>query len=121
MAAKAKKVVRTIDEYLAALNEEQRTALEKLRKTIRAAAPRAEECISYGLPAFRLNGLLVAFGARPNHCAFYPMSASTISDHKDLLEDYETSKGTIRFQPEKPLPAALVRKLVRARIAENKD
>ena len=121
MAVKAKKAVRTIDEYLAALNEEQRTALEKLRKTIRAAAPRAEECISYGLPAFRLNGLLVAFGARPNHCAFYPMSASTISDHKDVLKDYDTSKGTIRFQPDTPLPAALVRKLVKARIAENKD
>jgi uncharacterized protein YdhG (YjbR/CyaY superfamily) len=119
MAAKAK-VVRTIDEYLAALDKEQRTALEKLRKTIRAAAPRAEECISYGLPAFRLNGLLVAFGARPNHLAFYPMSATTVADHKDELKDYATSKGTIRFQPDKPLPATLVRKLVRARIAENR-
>ena len=121
MAAKAKKVVRTIDEYLAALNEDQRTALEKLRKTIRAAAPGAEECISYGVPAFRLNGLLVAFGARPNHLAFYPMSATTVADHKDELKDYAISKGTIRFQPDKPLPATLVRKLIRARIAENRD
>jgi uncharacterized protein YdhG (YjbR/CyaY superfamily) len=120
MAAKPKKVVRTIDEYLAALNDEQRAALESLRRTIRAAAPRAEECISYGVPAFRLNGPLVGFGARPNHCAFYLMSSSTISDHKDLLEGYDTSKGAIRFQPDKPLPAALVRKLVRARIAENR-
>ena len=118
--AQTKKVVRTIDEYLGALNEEQRTALEKLRKAIRAAAPRAEECISYGVPAFRLNGLLVAFGARPSHCAFYPMSATTVADHKDELKDYPTSKGTIRFQPDKPLPATLVRKLVRARIAENR-
>ena len=118
--AKAKKVVRTIDEYLAALDDSQRTALEKLRKMIRAAAPRAEECISYGVPAFRLNGLLVAFGARPNHLAFYPMSANTVADYKDELKDYLTSKGTIRFQPDKPLPATLVRKLVRSRIAENR-
>ena len=115
MAGKPK----TIDEYLAGVSDEQRAALEKLRKTIRAAAPKAEECISYQLPAFRLNGLLVAFGARPDHCAFYPMSASTVAAHKADLEAYDTSKGTIRFQPDKPLPAALVRKLVKARIAEN--
>src|SRR6266581_6628681 len=115
MAAKPK----TIDEYLAALSEDKRAALEKLRKTIKAAAPKAEECISYQLPAFRLNGMLVAFGATANHCAFYPMSSSTVAAHKDELKDYDTSKGTIRFQADKPLPAALVRKLVRSRIAEN--
>jgi uncharacterized protein YdhG (YjbR/CyaY superfamily) len=115
MAGKPK----TIDEYLAGVSDEQRAALEKLRKTIRSAAPKAEECISYQLPAFRLNGLLVAFGARPDHCAFYPMSASTVAAHKAELEAYDTSKGTIRFQPDKPLPATLVRKLVKARIAEN--
>jgi uncharacterized protein YdhG (YjbR/CyaY superfamily) len=115
MAGKPK----TIDEYLAGVSDEQRAALEKLRKTVRAAAPKAEECISYQLPAFRLNGLLVAFGARPDHCAFYPMSASTVAAHKADLDAYDTSKGTIRFQPDKPLPAALVRKLVKARIAEN--
>jgi uncharacterized protein YdhG (YjbR/CyaY superfamily) len=117
---KPKTKVRTIDEYLARLSDEQRAALEKLRKTIRAAAPAAEECISYQLPAFRLNGLLVAFGATSRHCAFYPMSASTVAAHKHDLEDYDTSKGTIRFQPDSPLPAALVRKLVKARIAENR-
>ena len=110
---------RTIDEYLAGLSDDQRAALEKLRKTIRAAAPKAEECISYQLPAFRLNGVLVAFGATGNHCAFYPLSSSTVATHKDELKDYDTSKGTIRFQPDHPLPAALVRKLVKARIAEN--
>ena len=110
----------TIDEYLAALSDDKRAALEKLRKTIRAAAPKAEECISYQLPAFRLEGrMLVAFGATANHCAFYPMSSSTVEAHKDDLKDYDTSKGTIRFQADKPLPAALVRKLVKARIAEN--
>ena len=110
---------KTIDDYLAALSGDQRAALEKLRKIIRAAAPKAEECISYQLPAFRLNGMLVAFGATANHCAFYPMSSSTVEAHKDELKNYETSKGTIRFQADKPLPAALVRKLVKARIVEN--
>jgi len=109
----------TIDEYLAAVSDEQRVALEKLRRTIRAAAPKAEECISYQLAAFRLNGKpLVAFGATRSHCAFYPMSGSTVAAHKRDLEGYETSKGTIRFQPSKPLPATLVRKLVKARLAE---
>jgi uncharacterized protein YdhG (YjbR/CyaY superfamily) len=110
---------KTIDEYLAALPEDKRAALEKLRRTIRAAAPKAEECISYGLAAFRQDGPLVAFGAGANHCAFYLMSSSTVEAHKDELEGYDTSKGTIRFPADKPLPAALVRKLVKARIAEN--
>ena len=111
---------KTIDEYLAAVSDDKRAALEKLRKTIKAAAPKAEECISYGLAAFRLDGKpLVAFGATASHCAFYPMSSSTVLAFKDELEDYETSKGTIRFPADKPLPVALVRKLVRARIAEN--
>src|SRR5438445_11308252 len=117
MAAKPK----TIDEYLAALSADKRAALEKLRKTIRAAAPKAEECISYQLAAFRQNGMLVAFGATAKHCAFYLMSSSTVEAHKDDLEGYDTSKGTIRFQADKPLPAALVRKLVKARIAENEE
>ncbi len=110
---------RTIDDYLAALSEDKRVALGVLRKTIRAAAPKAEECISYQLAAFRLNGMLVAFGATANHCAFYLMSSSTVEAYKDELKDYDTSKGTIRFQADKPLPSALVRKLVKARIAEN--
>jgi uncharacterized protein YdhG (YjbR/CyaY superfamily) len=115
MAAKP----RNIDDYLAALSDDKRAALEKLRKTIRAAAPKAEECISYSLPAFRQNGMLVAFGATANHCAFYLMGSTTADAYKDELKDYDTSKGTIRFQADKPLPAALVRKLVKARIAEN--
>ncbi len=109
---------KTIDEYLAALTEDKRAALEKLRKIIKAAAPKAEECISYQLPAFRLNGrMLVWFGATAKHCAFYP--GAVVEAHKDDLKDYDISKGTIRFQPDHPLPAALVRKLVKARIAEN--
>lgn len=117
MAAKP----RTIDEYLAALSPDKRAALEKLRRTIRAAAPGAEECISYGLAAFRQDGLLVGLGAAANHCAFYLMSASTLAAYQDDLAGYDTSKGTIRFQADRPLPAALVRKLVKARLAENAE
>ena len=117
MAAKPK----NIDEYLAALSDDKRAALEKLRKTIKAVAPEAEECISYGLAAFRQNGMLVAFGATANHCAFYLMSSSMVETYKDELEGYETSKGTIRFQADKPLPVALVKKLVKARMAENEE
>jgi uncharacterized protein YdhG (YjbR/CyaY superfamily) len=112
---------KTIDDYLAALPDDQRAALEKLRKTIRAAAPKAEECISYGLAAFRQNGMLVGFGASAKHLAFYPMNSTTVKAFKDELKGLATSKGTIRFQPDKPLPAALVRKLVKARIAENAE
>jgi uncharacterized protein YdhG (YjbR/CyaY superfamily) len=112
----------TIDEYLAEVSEEKRATLQALRRVIKTAAPKAEECISYGLPAFRLNGRpLVAFAAWANHCAFYPMSATTLEAHKSELEDFDTSKGTIRFQPGKALPARLVRKLVKARIAENAE
>jgi uncharacterized protein YdhG (YjbR/CyaY superfamily) len=110
---------RTIDEYLEVLSPDKRAALESLRKTIRSAAPRAEECISYGIAAFRLNGMLVGFGATAKHCAFYLMSSTTVADHEKDLKEYDTSKGTIRFRADDPLPAALVRKLVKARIAEN--
>ena len=109
----------TIDGYLAGLPDDQRAALEKLRQTIRSAAPKAEECISYSMPAFRLNGVLVGFAAKQNHCALYPFNGSTVNAFKDDLKGFETSMGAIRFQPSKPLPAALVRKIVKARIAEN--
>lgn len=110
---------KTIDEYLENVDDSQRAALEKLRKTIKATAPKAEETITYQIPIFRLNGMLVGFAAAKNHCAFYPCSGSIVAALKDELKDYETSKGTIRFQPGKPLPAALVRKIVKIRIAEN--
>ena len=108
----------TIDEYLAPLSNEKRIALEKLRRAIKSAAPKAEECISYQLPAFRLGGrLLVAFGTAKNHCAFYP-GAHPVEAHKKELKAYDTSKGTVRFSADSPLPATLVRKLVKTRIAE---
>lgn len=110
----------THDEYLAALPDDQRAALENLRRIVRAAAPRAEECISYRLPAFRLDGkVLVLYGAAKRHCSFYPGSGTAVEAHRDELEAYETSKGTIRFDVDEPLPASLVRKIVEYRIAEN--
>ncbi len=110
----------SFDEYLSSLEAGQRAALEDLRRIIRSEAPDAVEGISYGLPAFRLNGrALVALGATKSHCALYPMSGSAVADHRDALVGFETSKGTIRFQPEKPIPEDLVRRLVRARILEN--
>jgi len=115
----AKSKPQTIDEYLERLPADKRAALEKLRKTIRAAAPEAEECISYQIPAFRQNGVLVGFGASANHCSFFPFNGAAVAAHKGELKDYETSKGAIHFQPEKPLPAALVRKLVKERLEEN--
>jgi uncharacterized protein YdhG (YjbR/CyaY superfamily) len=106
----------TIDEYLAPLPADKRAALQRLRGHIKAAAPGAVECISYGIPAFRLDGrLLVHFGAATTHCAFYP--GAVVEAHREALKGYDTSKGTIRFQPDSPLPPGLVRKLVKAQIA----
>jgi uncharacterized protein YdhG (YjbR/CyaY superfamily) len=116
---RAKSGVATVDEYLSSLDGDQRAVLEKLRRVIRSVAPKAEECISYQIAAFRQNGMLVGFGASATHCAFYPMNGSTVAAFKRDLKGYDTSKGTIRFQPDHPLPAALVRKIVKARLAEN--
>jgi uncharacterized protein YdhG (YjbR/CyaY superfamily) len=110
---------RTIEEYLAPLRKEKRAALEKLRRDIKSAAPKAEECISYQMPSFRLDGrMLVSFAAWANHCAFYPGSYP-LEVHKKELKKYDTSKGTLRFPIDSPLPAALVRRLVKARIEQN--
>jgi uncharacterized protein YdhG (YjbR/CyaY superfamily) len=98
------------------VSPDKRAALQKLRKAIRAAEPKAEECIAYDVPSFRLDGrFLCSFGAATRHCSFYPGSRA-IELHRAELAKYGLSKGTIRFQPEKPLPAALVRKLVKARV-----
>ena len=119
MAAKTKLKAKpkTIDEYLATVSSDKRAALDRLRKTIRAVVPRAEECISYQIPAFRLDGKsLVFFGAAANHCAIYGLVGA---DDDDLAGYDRSGRGTIRFQPDKPLPAALVRKLLKARIEKN--
>jgi uncharacterized protein YdhG (YjbR/CyaY superfamily) len=111
---------RDVDDYLAAVPEEAWAALEKLRQTIRAAAPEAIEVISYQIPTFKHQGRpLVSFGAAKNHCAFYVMSPNVMAAYAAELKDYDVAKGTIRFPVDKPLSAALVTKLVKARIAEN--
>ena len=107
----------TVADYLAGLDKDKRAALVRLRKVIRAAAPEAEECIAYGIPAYRVLGrVTVAVGPGTNHCAFYTGS-TPLEKYKRELARYETRKGTVRFQPDSPLPATLVRKLVRAQIA----
>ncbi|TAH35244.1 MAG: hypothetical protein EYC70_13490 [Planctomycetota bacterium] len=116
MGSKPRVKAKTIDEYLAALSADKRAALERLRMVIREAAPGAEECINYQLPAFRLDGkCFIWIGAAANHCAIYGAN----DDFMDQLKGYDTSSGTIRFPVDEPLPAALVRKLVKLRIARN--
>jgi uncharacterized protein YdhG (YjbR/CyaY superfamily) len=109
----------TIDAYLATVKGEKRAALDKVRETIRAAVPRAEECISYAIPAFRLDGKIVAgFAATAKGCSYFPFSGSTLRTLADEVEDYDQTKSSLHFDPARPLPATLVRKLVKARIAE---
>jgi uncharacterized protein YdhG (YjbR/CyaY superfamily) len=110
---------RDVEQFLAAVPAEARATLEKLRKTIRAAVPNATETISYGIPTFKHQARpLVGFGATKNHCALYVMSPAVMDAHAAELEEYDTSKGTIRFSARQALPAAQVRKIVAARIAE---
>jgi uncharacterized protein YdhG (YjbR/CyaY superfamily) len=111
-----------IDEYLACVNADHRDALQELRQTIQAVVPNAEECIGYAIPAFRLEGrLFVGFAAFSNHCSFYPMSSKTLKKFRNELRNFQTSKGTIRFSPDKPLPVALVKKLIKTRVVEDNN
>lgn len=114
-------VPKTVDEYLASVSKESRIALTRLRKVIKSVVPKAEEVIWYRIPTFKLGRMLVAYAAFTNHCSFFPLSAAILNTHKHELRKYETSKGTIRFPANKPLPASLVRKLVKARIVENEQ
>ena len=120
LAAKASAPPKTIDEYLAGVQEPARSTLKKLRHTIRSVVPaEATETISYGIPTFRYKGALVAFAAFSKHCSFFPMGASVLDAFESELKDFRTSKGTLHFPLDKPLPAALVKKLAKARIAQN--
>jgi uncharacterized protein YdhG (YjbR/CyaY superfamily) len=110
----------SVDSYLAALPDAPRAALEKLRKTIKAAAPKAIETISYQMPAFKLDGrFLVSYAAFKNHCSFFPASTKVMEEYGKELEPYFSGKGTLRFTADEPIPAALVKKIVKARIEEN--
>ena len=109
-----------VEAYLAKVPEPARTTLQKVRATIRSAVPReATEGLSYGMPAFRYKGALVAYAAFKDHCSFFPMQASLLDEMKDELKNYRTSKGTPQFPQDKPLPAALLKKMVKLRVAEN--
>jgi uncharacterized protein YdhG (YjbR/CyaY superfamily) len=109
-----------VEAYLAACPEPHRTTLEKLRATIRSVAPKeTTEAIAYGMPSFRYNGGLVGYAAFKGHCSFFPMSGRLVEEFADELKSYKTSKGTIQFPADKPLPAALVKKMVKARVAQN--
>lgn len=111
--------VAKVDAFLADLPDEQREALGQLRTLIGGIVPTAVDAISYGVPAFKLHGRpLVSYGAGKAHCAFYLMSTAVMDAHRAELEGYELGKGSIRFQPQAPLPEALVRTLVEARVTE---
>ena len=115
----ATNTVTNVDDYLAAVPEDVRAALAKLRKTIKAAAPKATEVISYQIPAYKHHGLLVGFASSSGLCTFHIMSVEVTRAHATELKGYKLGKASIRFAPDKPLPTALVTKLVKARIAEN--
>jgi len=116
--ARGNRAPRNVDEYLAGVPEPARSTLNKIRAAIRSAVPpEATETISYGIPAFKHKRVLVWFAAFSNHCSLFP-TASVIEAFKDELKGFSTSKGTIQFPTDKPLPAALVKKLVKARVAQ---
>jgi uncharacterized protein YdhG (YjbR/CyaY superfamily) len=116
------KVPKDIDEYLAGVPEPARTTLNKVRAVIRSVVPKeATEAISYRIPTFKYKGSLLAFAAFKNHCSLFPMSMAVIETFKNELKGYQTFKGTIHFPLDKPLPAALLKKMVKARIAQNEE
>jgi uncharacterized protein YdhG (YjbR/CyaY superfamily) len=121
-AAKAKAAPQDVDEYLARVPEPARGTLNKMRAMIRSMVPpETTEALSYGMPAFKYKGPLVGYAAFSNHCSLFPMNSSLIETFHDELKNFPTSKGTIRFPVDKPLSAALVKKIVKARIAENEQ
>jgi uncharacterized protein YdhG (YjbR/CyaY superfamily) len=109
---------KTVDEYLDKLPEDVRTVLTKLRATIKSTAPKADEVISYGMPGYKYKGMLVYFAAFKNHCSFFPGSSQIVQLYEEL-KSFKTAKGTIQFTSDKPLPATLVKKIVKARMQEN--
>lgn len=109
-----------VQDYLAKVPEPARTTLESVRATIRSVVPaEATEGLSYTMPAFHYKGALVAYAAFKDHCSLFPMQASLIDEMQDELKSYRTSKGTLQFPLDKPLPAALLKKIVKLRVAEN--
>lgn len=110
---------KTVDEYLARVPPKFRPLLRQLRTTIKAAAPDAEEVISYKMPAYRQNGMLVYFAAFTNHCSLFAFGGEIRRKYAAELKPFDTGKGTLQFTPDRPLPARLVTRIVKARVAEN--
>jgi uncharacterized protein YdhG (YjbR/CyaY superfamily) len=116
------KVAKTVEEYLAGIPEPARTTLKHIRGVIRSVVPKeTTEVISYGMPMFQYNGMLVAYAAFKNHCSLFPTGSGVLDQFEKELAGYRTSKGTIQFPADRPLPDALVRKIVRARVKENRE
>ena len=119
MASQRSASPKTVDDYLARVPPRFRATLQQLRKTIKAAAPGAKEIISYQMPAFRHNGMLVYYGAFKDHYSLFVASAQVRREFSAELKSFETGKGTLRFTPDRPLPSDLVTRIVKARVAEN--
>lgn len=119
---KRKPAPKNVDEYLAHLPEPARTTLNHIRKVIQSVVPReTTEVISYGMPMFKYNGMLVAYAAFKNHCSLFPTGSGVIERFQKELKGYATSKGTIQFPSDRPLPDSLIKKIVKARVAENRE
>ncbi len=113
---------KTVEEYLARVPEPARSTLNKMRAVIRSVVPReTTEVLSYGIPTFRYQRMLVALAAFKDHCSFFPLGSSALDEFKEELQEFRVSKGTLHFALDKPLPAALVKKIVKARIAQNES
>lgn len=118
-AARKGGAAKNVDEYLAGVPEPGRRTLQKVREIIRSAVPaETTEAIGYGIPTFRYNGALVAFAAFKKHCSLFPMSLAVMAKFKKELRNFDTARGTIHFPLDKPLPAGLLKRIVKARLAE---
>src|SRR3954468_16877820 len=113
---------KTVEEYLAGIPEPARSTLKHMRAVIRSVVPKeTTEMISYRIPMFKYNGMLVGYAAFKNHCSLFPTGSGVLDHFEKELKGYRTSKGTIQFSSHKPLPDALVKKIVKARVKENKE
>ena len=122
MSMKSGKAPKTVDEYLANTPEPARSTLKHIRAVIKSVVPKeTTEVISYGIPMFKFNGMLVGYAAFKKHCSLFPTGSGVLDNFEKELKGYRTSKGTIQFPPDKPLPDSLIKKIVRARVAENKE
>lgn len=119
---KSGKAAKTVDEYLAGTPEPARSALQHIRTVIKSVVPKeTTEVISYRIPMFKFNGMLVGYAAFAKHCSLFPTGSGVIEKFAKELKGYSTSRGTIHFPPDKPLPDALIKKIVKQRVKENRE